>query len=215
MRKNILLNENQTKQIVKSILLEQELGGGSGGSKWITEPGPGKLITKTVMRPMVMNANLFANGVDTINTNSTEFKRGIDSIKSALLKTKNLQVTIEGGASAVGSSNGYDNKKLAERRATNFMNSVKSLFPNVKFTIKTKVGVATVKNSPEAQSEQYVKLFFTVSEETTRLTQAVDNTSVAINDVNPQKITNGKKKVSFMVSPNRMNDFIKYVRNFK
>jgi hypothetical protein len=34
------------------------------------------------------------------------------------------------------------------------------MFPSINFKTSTKVGVSTRKNSPEAESEQYVKLMF-------------------------------------------------------
>lgn len=153
---------------------------------------------KTIQVPTKMDGSLFLNGIDKIDTNSDAFQKGVQSIKSALSKTGNKQLTIdiEGGASAVGKKEGYDNDALAKRRAQNFINAVSPIFPNVKFNSPTsKVGKATVKNSPEANLEQYVKISFLVPGLSTPIIgPAVDNTQQVMRlvkdlpKVEPEKI---------------------------
>ena len=99
--------------------------------------------------------------------------------------TGGLTVTVTGGASDVGSKEGYDNEGLATRRAQNFINAVQGKFKNVTFKTASKVGVATVKNSPEANKEQFVRLDFTQTSVKTTSQPAVDNTEVIIKKIVP------------------------------
>jgi hypothetical protein len=215
MSKRVLkLTEEQIKNILDTIINEDK-----GTGPWFgAGPGPGQLKKTTVSKSVVMDGSLFANGVDRIDQNSPAFKSGINAIKNALLKTKNLTVNVEGGASAVGKN--YDNKSLAQRRSTNFINAIKSQFPGVKFTTSTKVGMSTVKDSPQAQKEQYVKLSFTTTEEEKYVTQAIDNTTAARNpnfnpkDKNPVTTSN-PYIVCFEVGGSMVDSVVKTVSSIK
>lgn len=106
--------------------------------------------------------NSFANGIDTINPGNPKIMEMVQIISDFLNVTEQgeINVVVEGGASNVGSSSGYDNTKLAERRRNNLMDFLKKTFPSefrLKLTLgKAKVGTADKKDSVQAQKEQFV-----------------------------------------------------------
>jgi hypothetical protein len=113
-------------------------------------------------------------------------------------------VTIGGGASAVGNAQGYNNEALATRRRDNFIDYLKridaiSISPTFVSIIAggTKVGKATVQNSPEAQKEQYVSA--AISTQTTVPVTGVegDNTNVS----NPNYDGRGPKEFDPTITP--------------
>lgn len=148
-----------------------------------------------------MSGGLFANGVDTIDTNSTEFKQGVNAIRDAIKNES--EITIEGGASKVGFKRGYNNEALAQRRANNFITAVKNMYPdlaNLKYNITYKVGESQELNSDAAKAEQYVKvIYYKKGYEDFNITQAVDNTQhywrlgYNPNDANVKKRDDGQK----------------------
>jgi hypothetical protein len=103
---------------------------------------------------VVLDGTLFRLGVDKIDRESSQFKKAIEALKSIGQAT----VEIEGGASAVGSDRGYDNDALALRRANNFIKAAREEGVTATMIPKSNVGVSTVANSKEANSEQYVKI---------------------------------------------------------
>jgi hypothetical protein len=139
---------------------------------------------RRIQNPVTMDGSLFLNGVDKIDTNSEAFKTGIQSIQNALKNSGNKELTVDvkGGASRVGEKEGYDNEGLAKRRAQNFINAASKLFPSVKFNKPTfKVGQSTEKNSPQANSEQFVKLSYLGPEIVSPIVgPAVDNTQLVM-----------------------------------
>lgn len=147
--------------------------------------GPSNMTTKMVSSPVTLGAGLFLNGVDKIDKSSQEYLKGVAEIeKVSNRKGDNFDIVVIGGASAVGSPT-YDNKGLARRRSQNFINSVQGRFPNIKFTISTEVGKATVKNSPEANAEQFVKLNFTELSLKSNINPAIDNTAAVFQNIKP------------------------------
>lgn len=226
MSKKILrVSESELVDLLKDIISEQKKVEDLTPSqmfdiqntKYGSSVGPGKITgQKTFQRPVKMDGSLFLNGIDKIDTNSDAFKKGIESIQNALKFTgkKGLTVDIEGGASNVGTKEGYDNNALAKRRAQNFINSVSKMFPNVTFNSPTsKVGKATVKNSSEANAEQYVKISFMGPELVSPVIgPAVDNTQQVmrivkqIPKVNPEEIKKVRMvKVCYLI-PETMLD---------
>jgi hypothetical protein len=168
-----------------------------GEREGVRGPGPGGLDVRTKSQTINMDGSLFKNGEDKIDTNSSEFKKGVAAIQDASFSSfmggTPPSIQIIGGASAVGQSRGYDNKGLAQRRANNFYNIVKNIFPNIKFTVgQPAVGTATEKNSAAANAEQFVKLVVSGSKTDLSVVQARDNTVVRKNIV-PDKV---KQKVS-------------------
>lgn len=111
-----------------------------------------------VPQNVTLDGSLFKNGIAQIDKNNSSYKQAIKQLKKL---PSNMSVDIIGGASAVGGQQGYNNKKLAMLRATNFINAAKSDGVTIGMTPSGKVGVATVKDSPEAEKEQFVKIDFT------------------------------------------------------
>lgn len=183
MKRVIKLTENGFRNLVDRIINEQPVGNytndfnDASNSKYGQSVGPGKFIDGRITPSITMDGSLFKNGIDVIDKNSEAFKSGVESIKKSILTNPGQPVIVTGGASAVGSKEGYDNQALASRRAQNFVKAVQPLFPNVKFKLNNpSVGVATIKNSPEANKEQFVKLFFGGSIRPGKQMPAVDNT---------------------------------------
>jgi hypothetical protein len=213
MRKIIKLTETDLNTIIENVLNEQDklsiddlkVQGGlrtnrkssipQRGEKYGESEGPGKEFKKGEIIPSVtMPSGLFKNGIDKIDINSEAFKSGVAAIKNAIAsKGQNITISVEGGASAVGSAEGYDNQSLAQRRARNFITQVQNQFPSVNFKIGTKVGVATVKNSPQAEKEQYVKLTFPGNISGAKTGQAVDDTKLVMKYKKPLKPVESKK----------------------
>lgn len=185
MSKVIRLTESDLNKLIKRIVSEQQdknifkptWVGGTEGNRG---PGPGGMGMRKVAKTVKLDGSLFKNGVDKIDMNSQAFSTGLNSIKAAASSNKGLTVTVIGGASSVGSKEGYNNEELAKRRAQNFINAVKGSVSGVNFVPQTKVGVSTVKDSPEANAEQFVKLVFTTEQDEMYMTQARDNTAVQL-----------------------------------
>jgi hypothetical protein len=200
MGKKITITESQLKKVIDSVISEQW-----GQGPFSTHPGPGKLTKYSVQKTVTMDGSLFKNGIDQIDLNSGEFQKAINSIQSALSKTKDLTITVQGGASAVGAK--YDNKSLAKRRAVNFIKTVQPKFKDVKFVEGNHVvGKSTVKDSPEANLEQFVKLFFNTTEERQSIGQAVDHTTTKMNidpRVMQKLIADGKTIVKCIAFPEK------------
>jgi hypothetical protein len=103
----------------------------------------------------------FKIGIDSLDQASKKFTEIVQLINDLLLNTKGtVKVVVDAGASAVGPK-GFDNQGLAERRRdktiedlSNYPFSDKKRIQFIKG--KATVGKATVKNSPEAEAEQYV-----------------------------------------------------------
>ncbi len=183
MKKVIKLTENDFRNLVNRIINEQPIGdytkdfNDASANKYGQSVGPGKFTDGKITPSVTMDGSLFKNGIDLIDKNSEAFKSGVEAIKKSIQSNPGQPIAVIGGASAVGSKEGYDNEALATRRAQNFIKSVQSLFPNVKFNLKSPVvGKSTKKNSPEANKEQFVKLFFAGSMKSGKQMPAVDNT---------------------------------------
>jgi hypothetical protein len=177
----------------------------------------------------------FSNGVDAINGQNPQIREIVNTILAGCgyqngKCRKKVSATINGGASAVGESRGYDNKALATRRRDNFIDYLKGLDAigaNPKFISiiagGTKVGKATVQNSPEAQKEQYVSATIS-SEVNAPVTGAVgDNTNVS-NPNYTKKLKTGEdvfstkikyKRVCAKIPAGLVKDFQLMLREFK
>lgn len=111
--------------------------------------------------PQTINigSSLFKNGIADIDRNNAGYKDAIAKLKKL---PSDVSVDIMGGASAVGSKTfgKEQNQKLAMLRATNFINAAKSDGVKISMTPSGKVGTNTEKNSPGAESEQFVKIEF-------------------------------------------------------
>jgi hypothetical protein len=107
---------------------------------------------------ITIDGSLFKNGIANIDKNNTKYKDAVSTLKKL---PANMSVKITGGASKVGSAEGYNNEKLAMLRATNFIKAAQSDGVKVQMTPSGKVGVSKEKNSPAAEAEQFVKVDFT------------------------------------------------------
>lgn len=158
------ITETQLTNIVKKILNEATPEGNTNSRTASLERG----------FTVKIGSSLFKNGIDSIDTSNPQFLNVVNKIKKL---SPDFKITIQGGASAVGSSSGYDNNSLAKRRANNFINALK------KFNVDTSriqilppiVGSSTVKNSHEAESEQFVRIS---AVRPNKIESAIDNTAV-------------------------------------
>lgn len=157
-----------------------------------------KFVTKTLDAD-----SLFDTGKADPDTDSKSFNDTVDAIVNAALN-KNIKkpftVKVQGGASAVGSPK-FDNKGLADRRRDNMINfltqdAVRRLTTELGTTsglgfkqndyftfqaLPSVVGKATVKDSPEAKKEQFVKVSYPVGGTVaTNATTAIDKTATKI-----------------------------------
>lgn len=150
-----------------------------------------KMGTKLVKgQPIQLGALLFGTGIDKIDVNSTAFQDAVQIVRWLYIqryrdngRQTGEKLIIRGSASAVGSSSGYDNFALAQRRAKNLYNALQVWFDkNHPKTVVTPdltedvywdyiekyidieqeaiVGSATKKGSPEALREQCVYLIW-------------------------------------------------------
>lgn len=147
---NVLISENEKNRIldlhIQELLSEQIRGNGTNARPAQQSFGINDKI----------DGSLFKNGIDSIDTENQQYKTVVEKLKKLPAGTT---VSIIGGASAVGSGSGYDNKALASRRAANFIASLKQFGIDTNgYKIQTQIGVATQKNSPEANAEQFVKI---------------------------------------------------------
>jgi hypothetical protein len=102
----------------------------------------------------------FSNGVDIINKNDPKIKEILLTISDLLKVTKgDVKVIVNGSASAVGGSSGYNNKSLATRRRDNLIKLIKDNTQSLRLIVTpgaTVVGKSTVKDSAASTKEQYV-----------------------------------------------------------
>ena len=125
-------------------------------------------------------------GSDVVNTSTTEYqdlKRQLKYVVDSPNFQGPINVTVTGGASAVGSDRGFDNQKLANNRAIKMVDQLKKDIPGidkkVSFKIVGKVGKATILNSDAAYKEQYVNVSFSTGQYADiRQTIETDNTAV-------------------------------------
>lgn len=165
------------------------MGGGPGSLDLGRMPASeqNRWFKRIVNNGILMDANMFKNGVDKVDTNGEIFKKSIDALKLVLSKANpktKIKINITGGASAVGSPS-YNNEALADRRANNYLAELKRFlgkdFSRIEVAKDTVVGKATVKDSPEANAEQFVKIKFDDPKEIIDFSysqkSAIDNTA--------------------------------------
>jgi len=189
---------------------EDNLSGLANAHPWGEIEKMGSRLVKG--EPIQLTANLFGTGVDKIDTNSTAFQDAVQLLRWLWQQRYNQtgqaddKLIVRGSASAVGSSSGYDNYALAQRRANNLVNALQTWFNKnkpkteggaavidldwsaltkyVKITKDATVGKATKKGSPEALAEQCVYLIWvpTNKQKTFKydLVQPIDNTATVV-----------------------------------
>ena len=186
-----------------------------------------KMGTRLVAgQPIQLGALLFGTGVDRIDVNSTPFQDAVQIVRWLYIQRKSTRtpkqgtLIIRGSASAVGSSSGYDNFALAQRRAKNLFNALQVWYDKnhpktvispvetdqeldwngiekyIKIIQEAVVGSATRKGSPEALREQCVYLIWVPVNQQRDfqfdLVQPIDNVAVVL----PQPPTQVLKPVN-------------------
>ena len=171
MRKIIKLTESDLTRIIKKVINEDNVqGGGTDGM------GRGTGYHRETLDTLIKNSYNFdkdkmKTGSDLVDVTSSEYNNLLLQLQGIVKSSKILgpiTVNVEGGASSVGSSRGFDNTALAKSRANKLITQLTKDIPNIgkkiKFSVKGKVGGETRLNSPEAYNQQYVKVFFDTNE---------------------------------------------------
>jgi hypothetical protein len=166
--KNINDYKNRFNNLLESELgsvkpIVEALGGGSGDMDsitWLKTRYPNGFSVPVSIKSS--GKNTFSNGVDKINANDPKVKEITELVKNLLAtNTGKIDVTVNGGASAVGKSQGYDNTALATRRRDNLINYLRQNFNSKSLNLipgAVNVGKATIKDSDAAMKEQYVSV---------------------------------------------------------
>lgn len=169
----------------------------------------------------------FSNGVDIINKNDPKIKEILLTISDLLKVTKgDVKVIVNGSASAVGSSSGYNNKSLATRRRDNLIKLIKDNSQSIRLIVTpgaTVVGKSTVKDSAASTKEQYVSASISGQKIMTVPIKAEkgDNTNTYIPKI--EKIVDKKlikkkrkiKRVCVQIPEQYLDKFKQKVREFK
>ena len=169
----------------------------------------------------------FSNGVDIINKNDPKIKEILLTISDLLKVTKgNVKVIVNGGASAVGSSSGYNNKSLATRRRDNLIKLIKDNSQSLRLIVTpgaTVVGKSTVKDSAASTKEQYVSASIS-GDKTMNIpikAEKGDNTNVyfpKIEKIVDKKLIKKKRKIKrvcVQIPEQYLDKFKQKVREFK
>jgi len=166
--KNINVYKQKFNRLLESELgnvkpIVEALGGGSGDMDsitWLKTRYPNGFSVPVSIKSS--GKNTFSNGVDKINANDPKVKEITELVKNLLAtNTGKIDVTVNGGASAVGKSQGYDNTALATRRQDNLINYLRQNFNSKSLNLipgTVNVGKATIKDSDAAMKEQYVSV---------------------------------------------------------
>jgi hypothetical protein len=166
--KNINVYKQKFNRLLESELgnvkpIVEALGGGSGDMDsitWLKTRYPNGIPMTIPIKSS--GKNTFSNGIDKINPNDPKIKEISELIKNLLAtNTGKIDVTVNGGASAVGKSDNYDNIALATRRRDNLINYLRQTFNSKSLNLipgTVKEGQETTKNSDAAMKEQYVSV---------------------------------------------------------
>jgi hypothetical protein len=205
-------------------LNEDNLAGLANAHPWAEIEKMGTKLIKG--QPIQLGALLFGTGIDKIDVNSTAFQDAVQIVRWLFIqryrdngRQTGEKLIIRGSASAVGSSSGYDNFALAQRRAKNLYNALQIWFDKnhpetvltpaitddvywnsitkyINISQEAVVGSATKKGSPEALREQCVYLIWVpVNKQNDYqfdLVQPIDNVGVVL----PQPPTQVLKPVN-------------------
>jgi len=171
---------------------DNELNESHGGGRDNTKEGGVRNFNYSKI--VVLDGSLFKLGKDEIDTTNNQFKQAVEILKPM----KDSTIVVTGSASAVGNDKGFDNKKLAEDRAKNFIAALKDAGVDTgRYIANYVIGKATVPNSPQANAEQNVTFKIKKEGSTVKFELARDNTAVVvpkifkIKDVAPPILTDG------------------------
>jgi hypothetical protein len=169
--------------------LNESLGGGRDNTK------EGGVKNFNYSRIVVLDGSLFKLGKDQIDTNNDQFKKAVEILKPM----KDSTIVVTGSASAVGNDKGYNNKKLAEDRAKNFIAALKNAGVNTeRYIANYVVGKATIPNSAQANAEQNVTFKIKENGSAVKFELDRDNTAVVmpkidkIKNIAPPIVTDGE-----------------------
>jgi hypothetical protein len=198
MEKKFNISESELVKVVNT-LVEQRLKEAMTGSNNASPASDGtvKMVTSTLDAD-----GLFPTGSSEPNPKNSQFQNITKAIVASLNDgniKKPITVKVQGGASAVGSPK-FDNKKLADNRAKNMIDYLTQNIGRqtdanqVNFEqLPSVVGKATVKDSPEAKREQFVKISYPSSAGSmTSPTTARDNTATSKKDMSVRDLDRNK-----------------------
>jgi hypothetical protein len=212
---------------VDPLINEDNIGGGGFGSGGLGTGYHKGIKNIGVQQTFNFDKTKMKTGSDDIDKTNPEYYKLVTQLETILKNnqiTGPINVNVTGGASAVGSSKGFDNNALAKRRAEKLVTQIKSDVPGLdkkfNFNITAKVGKATKANSPEAMDEQFVKVTFDYSDiQKIRTNIEIDNTAVALNrplDLGNNIVGGGKtKRVCVKIPENLVGQYKIMLREFK
>jgi hypothetical protein len=214
---------------VRPLLNEDNLQGGGTGSGGLSTGNYNRSKDIKVQLSYKFDNSNMKTGTDDINTNSDGYKKLVNQIRTLISDSRvkgPLTIKVTGGASSVGSSSGYNNQALSERRANKLINLLKKDIPNINqkinFDVKGVVGNATKLNSKEALEQQFVKVDFDYSE-INELPMNIEIDNTAVNNVKQYpKLKGGggtiipseRIKVCYSVSSKYKKEFDRVISNF-
>lgn len=216
--------------IIKKVINEDNLGGGGTDGM-----GRGTGYHRETVNSLIKNSYKFdkdkmATGSDDVDVSKAEYmdlKQQLQIIVNSTKVKNPINVKVTGGASAVGSSSGFNNEELAKRRAVKLIQQLRKDIPDIDkkitFIPEYKVGKATIYNSPEAYKEQYVNVSFDTND-IQYIKQNIELDNTTTNSYPNRDVTDNRgkfnydakmKRVCLRIPEKYVTEFRKKVREFK
>ena len=230
MGKIIKLTESDLTRIIKKVINEDNVQGGGTDAMGRGTGYHRETLTNNIKSSFNFGKDKMKTGSDLVDVTSSEYNKLLLQLQSIFKSSKirgPIYVTVEGGASSVGSSRGFDNTALAKSRANKLITQLIKDIPNIgkkiKFSVKGTVGDATKLNSPEAYKEQYVKVFFDTNE-INSIKQSIELDNLTVNPYTSGKGNNNSKlpliklkmkRVCLQIPEKYVDEFRVKVREFK
>jgi outer membrane protein OmpA-like peptidoglycan-associated protein len=216
---------------VKPLVNEQGNLGGTGQRGGGSGKGTGyekEIMTYDTTNPITLSKDSFKTGSDQIDASSSEYQTLKQKLSNLPKSDTKLDVKVVGGASSVGTKQGYRNDKLAERRADNLVAQLKKDIPGidgkVNFITSGYVQPNTdIPESDEALAAQRIDVSFSQKGKGQVKTPIeVDNTAVNVNKFTPNNgggtippIGGKQKRVCVKIPEAFVEDYKKMLREFK
>ena len=215
---------------VKPLVNEDNLGGGGqrGGGSGKGTGYEKEIMTYDTTTPITLSKDNFKTGSDQIDTTSGKYQELKQKLINLPKSNTKLDVKVIGGASSVGSKQGYDNKKLALRRANNLVVQLKKDIPGidgkVNFITSGQVQPNTdTPESKEALAAQRIDVSFSQKGKGQIKTPVeVDNTTVNVNKFTPNNgggtippIGGKEKRICVKIPEAFVDDYKMMLREFK